>query len=242
VAEALVNEPLKDGFEKFPQDQKFYNAILSLINFQSALSSLGLKSIGERKAIKRVSYDDETLMASAKRAIGKFHNELSQVVKAVTKVKSNLKETGVERPEGTEYAAVVVGFSPTDFYSLTTDGTCFGAGNRHHPFVLGMYPNSYTLRVFVGGKGKVCRAWGILDPNKKFMYVTNRYGDINEPTLMKISSLVASALFGVPPEDLDVKEDAKVVFGELMARIASEKDFLTVPYLNGDAFRIGVKK
>lgn len=176
------------------------------------------------------------------RAIGKFHNELSQVVKAVTKVKSKMKEVDVESPKGTEYAAVVIGFSPTDFYSLTTDGTCFGGGNRHHPFALGMYPNSYTLRVFVEGKGKVCRAWGILDPNKKFLYVTNRYGDINQPTLMKISSLVASALFGVPPEDLDVKEDARVVFGELMARIASREGFLTVPYLNGDAFKVSVKK
>jgi hypothetical protein len=242
VAEALVNEPLKKGFEKFPQDQKFYNAILSLINFQAALSSLGLKSIGERKATKRVDYDDETLKAFAKRAIGKFHNELSQVVKAVTKVKSNLKETGVERPKDTEYAAVVIGFSPTDFYSLTTDGTCFGGGNKHHPFALGMYPNSYTLRVFVGGKGKVCRAWGILSPDRKFMYVTNRYGDINEPTLMKISSVVASALFGVPTEDLEVKEGAKEEFSGLMARIASREGLLTVPYLNGDAFKVSVRK
>jgi hypothetical protein len=105
-----------------------------------------------------------------------------------------------------------------------------------------MYPNSYTLRVFVGGKGKVCRAWGILSPDKKFMYVTNRYGDINEPTLMKIGSVVASALFGVPTEDLEVKEGAKEEFSGLMARIASREGLLTVPYLNGDAFRIGVKK
>ena len=245
VARVLVDEPLKDGFEKFPQDGKFYEALLTLINFRFALSAIGAKALGERKiGLKELTYDDETLRAYAKRAIGKFHNELSQVVKMVTKAKGVVKERGSEGAKGVveDYAVAVIGFSPADFYSLTRDGTCFSNDNIHHPYILGMMPNSYTLRVFVGGKGSVGRAWGVIDPDQKVLYVTNRYGDINHPVLMKISMQVASALFGVPSEALEVKEEAVEEFEAFMKGLCRKINAPDTPYLNWDAIKISVKK
>jgi hypothetical protein len=245
VAEALINEPLREGFEKFPQDRKFLKALYMLTNFYSAISAIGAKALSERKVLKEPDYDDETLRSHAKRAIGKFHNELSQVVRAVTKARDMLKGKGDKEVGVKDYAAVVIGFSPADFYSLTMDGTCFGNSNRHHPFILGMLPNTYTLRVFVGGKwgeGGKGRAWGVIDPDKKVMYVSNRYGNINQPTLMKISALVASSLFGVPPDKLEIKEDAKDEFDAVISKACEEAGLSETPYLNRDAFKVSVKK
>jgi hypothetical protein len=244
VAGVLVDEPLKQGFEKFPQDQtKFYNAVLALFTFRSALSSIGVKALGEQKGLGDVDYDDETLKAMAKRAISKFHNEVSQVVKVVTKTKGVLGKLGGKRLKGIEgYAVATIGFSPADFYSLTTDGTCFGENNRHHPFIIGMLPNSITLRVFVPGRGSVGRAWGVIDPDQQVLYLTNRTGDINNPTLRQVGSLVAATLFGKSPEALEIKDDAKDEFKAIMTRACKHAKAPETPYLNEDAFKISVKE
>jgi hypothetical protein len=241
VAEALANEPLKEGFDGFLHEGEFHDALSSLSSFHWVVSWIGAKALGEQK-VKPISYDDGFLREVAKRAINKFHNELSQVVRAIGKAKAVLLgEKGMELEAAKNYAVAVVGFSPMDFYTLTKDGTCFGACNMHHPFYLGMMPNSFVLRVFAGGRS-MARAWGIINPDRKVLYVTNRYGDINQTALIKVGMQVASALFGVPAEDLEVEEKAKVEFSGLMARTASRKGFPTAPYLNGDAFKISAKR
>jgi hypothetical protein len=242
VAEALANEPLKDGFEDFLHSREFYDAISSLSSFHWVVSWIGAKALGEQGLVKPISYDDGLLREVAKRAVNKFHNELSQVVRAIVKAKAILLETQEKELEvAKNYAVAVVGFSPTDFYTLTTDGTCFSGSNISHPFYLGMMPNSFVLRVFAGGRG-IARAWGIIKPNKRVLYVTNRYGDINQTALIKVGTQVASALFGVPPEDLEVKENAKAEFEELMYNTKRKEKIPVTPHLNGDAFKISVKK
>ena len=241
VAEALANEPLKDGFEDFLHRREFYDAISSLGSFHWVVSWIAAKALGGQQ-VKPISYDDGFLREVAKRAVNKFHNELSQVVKAIVKAKATLlgaKEKELEVAKN--YAVAVVGFSPTDFYTLTTDGTCFSAGNISHPFYLGMMPGSFVLRVFAGGRS-IARAWGIIKPGERVLYVTNRYGDINQTALIKVGTQVASALFGVPPEDLEVKENAVVEFAGLMYDTARKVKIPTTPYLNRDAFKISAKR
>jgi hypothetical protein len=245
VAEALANEPLKDGFEDFLHSREFYDAISSLSSFHWVVSWVGAKALGEQGQVKPISYDDGLLKEVAKRAVNKFHNELSQVVRAIIKAKATLlglldaKEKELEVAKN--YAVAVVGFSPTDFYTLTTDNTCFSGGNISHPFYLGMMPNSFVLRVFAGGQG-IARAWGIIKPHNRVLYVTNLYGSINRTALIKVGTQVASALFGVPPEDLEIEENAKTEFEKLMYNTKRSRKIPVTPYLNGDAFRISVKK
>lgn len=201
VAEALVGEPLKEGFEEFPQDKRFFDAVLSLGDFATALRYLGAKALGERKMLRGLDYDYATLKAHARHAINKFYYDLSHVVRKVAKAREVLESKGVLKPESAKgYAVAVVGFSPADFHTLTRD---LFWGDNEQAYRIGTVENSYVLRVFVPGRGMVAGAWGILDPDKKAMYVAGRRrGIINSPALKKISASVASVLFGSPPEDL----------------------------------------
>jgi hypothetical protein len=202
VAEALVGEPLKKGFEKFPQRRQFYEALRTLIHFSSALSSIGAKALDERKMLGGIQYDDKTLWGITKRAVGKFRDDLSQVVKMVTKAKEVLGKKADKKPKGAkDYAVAVVGFSPADFHTLTRD---LFWSDSEQAYRIGTMENSYVLRVFVPGKGMMGGAWGFLDPDKKAMVVRGYRSTIRHSTLKEISSHVASALFGVPPENLKI--------------------------------------
>jgi hypothetical protein len=142
----------------------------------------------------------------------------------------------------------IIDYSPMGFYSLTKDGTCFGKGNAHHPFLLSAAKNSFVLRVFLPGFGYMGRMWGILAPDAKTVYLTNRYGGINEPHFKRLAPQIFSALFQVRPDDLSI-EDSDEVTDELrnilrtsVAQVASKTPTyrITEIYLNNDAFKISV--
>jgi len=238
------NEAVKKFDDEPFRSGRLGKMLQTLKSFGYTLRRLGMLALGRNlEPLKeKVMGLDPTKLSEkgehkliAQKAVRKFHNAMSSVVKNVQKI----KDWVVERAGGMGKIAAIIDYSPLGFYSLTQDGTCF-SGNGH-PFLVGMLPNSYTLRIFAHGKGYVGRAWGIIDPKRKVLYVTNRYGDINDPTLVRICSLVASALFNVPPEKLNLKDDAAVEFEKIINRACERIGADTIPYLNGDAFKISTK-
>jgi hypothetical protein len=137
------------------------------------------------------------------------------------------------------------------FYSLTKDGTCFGRSNIHHPFLLSAVKNSFVLRVFLPGFGYMGRMWGVLAPDAKTVYLTNRYGSINKPHFKALALQIFSSLFQSRPEDLSIDEgdevtdELRIILGALTEQAASKigrkRNTDLRIYLNeGDAFKVSV--
>ena len=151
-----------------------------LYEFGESLKGLGFKVLGENPQLlegKLQALQDINFAQTASKATRRFHGALSSVIKSVQKVKdwfANLYREGVGKG-----LVAVLDYSPMGFYSLTKDGTCFGASNSHHPYLLSRMRNSFVLRVFAPAVGCLGRMWGVLDPETKTMYLTNHYGSVN---------------------------------------------------------------
>jgi hypothetical protein len=255
VIAALFGHDAVKGFDDKPFRWGLLGMVLrDLRRWGARLGNIGLAALGENlqqlkeKVQALEPSEGSDLQQVAQKAVRKFHNALSSVIKSVQKVKG-----GFTRELG-EVGKVValIDYSPMGFYSLTRDGTCFGRSNIHHPFLLSAVKNSFVLRVFLPGFGYMGRMWGILAPDAKTVYLTNRYGSINKPHFRALALQIFSSLFQSRPEDLSIDEGNKVtdelhIILDTLAKQAASKigrmrnTDLRI-YLNeGDAVKISVR-
>jgi len=218
-----------------------------LHEFGESLEGLGFKALGENPQFlegKLQALQDINFAQAASKATRRFHGALSSVIKSIQKVKdwfANLYRAGVARG-----LVAVLDYSPMGFYSLTKDGTCFGAGNSHHPYLISRAHNSFVLRVFAPGLGCLGRMWGVLDPKTRTMYLTNHYGSVNRSYFKRWAKRIAAALFRTNPDDLEIKNEPEM--GKVLEMAMEEGRRLAphnhseLPYLNDDAFRISAPK
>jgi len=227
------------------------------------LKKLGLRALGENPArLMTTAHTLNPLKLSegsdhiqvAQKTIRKVHGAVSSIIRAVQKVKGGI----VGEQGATDYLAAVIDYSPLGFYSLTQDGTCFGDSNSHHPFILSALKGSFVLRVFAPRMGYLGRMWGVLHPDDKTAYLTNRYGRLNITQFRELARQVFATLFQVPPDNLSV-EGGEGVNSEISSVLTtslseanreisrrgywrgySELPF-EIPYLNQDAFKVQVK-
>jgi hypothetical protein len=186
-------------------------------------------------------YDLDLYQDLANKAVARFHNELSHVVRAIRKTESLIP--AVEQL-GRGGVVAVVDFSPLGFYTLTKDDTCYSRGNYHHPFILGLMPNSAVVRFFAQGRD-LGRLWGFLHLKDGAIYLTNRVGALNKTTLSGWGLAVAATLLGTTPDKIKV-ETAKISqeFDDLLyrklaqVRSAVDADIYDRPYTNGDEFKV----
>ena len=219
------------------------NTVGGLIWFSKVIQGLGEHLIKEQRlqleekanALKREISQGGLYMQIAQKAVRKFHNNLSSIAKNVQKLKGG----GLAPP--THYLAVV-DFSPQGFYSLTLDGTCFSRSNISHPFILSGTRNSFVVRFFAPKRGYLARMWGVIDPDNRAVYFTNRYGDINISDCKKLALNITTALLGAKPEELTVEDDFN---SRKIAKLLKEWKLRPInrrPYLNGDTFIVSARK
>jgi hypothetical protein len=225
------------------------------------LKRLGLKALGEDldQLKEKVQVLDPSEISKgsdhiqvAQKTVRKFHNAVSSIIRNVQKV----KDWFVWEYGKSGYLAAIIDFSPLGFYSLTTDGTCFGKGNFHHPFILSALEGSFVLRVFAPRVGYLGRMWGILLPDAKTAYLTNRYGNLNINHFKELARQVFVTIFQVHPDNLSIESDENEEIDEVLATLISkaEKEInshgyrraytelpVELPYLNRDAFKVRVK-
>jgi hypothetical protein len=252
VATLFGQDAVKD-FDDYPfRSGRLGKMLQTLWFFGYTLKGLGLLALGKnleplKEKVKvldptEVSEEGEHKLI-AQKAVRKFHNAMSSAVKHVQKV----RDWVVGQFSKINKTAAVIDFSPLGFYSLSKDGTCFGGSNRHHPYILSALNNSFVLRVFAPGVGYLGRMWGFIFPHEKVAYLTNRYGDINITHFKKLAQNIFATLFQVHPDDIDIK-DAETETDRLvntlipMAEDAIGYSQDDAPYLNGDAFKVSVRK
>jgi hypothetical protein len=190
---------------------------------------------GKADALKREISQGGLHMQIAQKAIRKFHNNLSSIAKNVQKLKGG----GLAPPS--HYLAVV-DFSPQGFYSLTLDGTCFSKSNISHPFILSGTRNSFVVRFFAPMRGYSARMWGVIDPDNRAVYFTNRYGDINISDCKKLALSITAALLGAKPDELTIEDDVgSRRIGDLLRRWKL-RPINRRPYLNADTFIVSARK
>jgi hypothetical protein len=254
VIEALFGQDAVKGFD----DEPFRSGMLGLVlrdlrHWGARLGKIGLAALGENlqqfkdkvQALEPSEGSDPKQVAQ--KAVRKFHNALSSAIKSVQKVRGGfVRELG----EAGKIVALI-DYSPMGFYSLTKDGTCFGRSNIHHPFLLSAVKNSFVLRVFLPGFGYMGRMWGVLAPDAKTVYLTNRYGSINKPHFRALALQIFSSLFQSRPEDLSIDEgdevtdELRIILGALTEQAASKigrkRNTDLRIYLNeGDAIKVSV--
>jgi hypothetical protein len=212
IASLLGHDAVK-GFD----DEPFRSGMLGMVlkdlrHWGTRLGKIGLAALGEnlQQLKERVQAlepsEGSDLKQVAQKAVRKFHNALSSAIKSVQKVRGGFtKELG----EAGKVVALI-DYSPMGFYSLTKDGTCFGKSNIHHPFLLSAVRNSFVLRVFMPGFGYMGRMWGVLAPDAKTVYLTNRYGSVNKTQFKGLALQIFSSLFQRRPDDLSVDEGDEV--------------------------------
>jgi hypothetical protein len=106
------------------------------------------------------------------------------------------------------------------------------------------------LRIFAPDAGYLGRAWGLLFPDAKTAYITNRYGRFNITHLKVLARRLFAILFQTHPDNLSIEDtDKDEINGILYMQQLAAKEQTGVeyaedelPYLNGDAFKISVKK
>jgi hypothetical protein len=252
VATLFGQDAVKD-FDDYPlRSGRLGKMLQTLWFFGYTLKGLGLLALGKNlEPLKeKIKALDPTELSEkgedkliAQKAVRKFHNAMSSAVKHVQKV----RDWVVGQFSKINKTAAVIDFSPLGFYSLSKDGTCFGGSNRHHPYILSALNNSFVLRVFAPGVGYLGRMWGFIFPHEKVAYLTNRYGDINITHFKKLAQNIFATLFQVHPDDIDIK-DAETETDRLvntlipMAEDAIGYSQDDAPYLNGDAFKVSVRK
>jgi hypothetical protein len=216
--------------------------------FGYTLKGLGLLALGKnleplKEKVKGLDLPESEHKQIAQKAVRKFHNAMSSAVKHVQKVRDWI----VGQFSKINKTAAVIDFSPLGFYSLSKDGTCFGGSNRHHPYILSALHNSFVLRVFAPGVGYLGRMWGFIFPHEKVAYLTNRYGDINITHFKKLARNIFATLFQVHPDDIDINDAEAETERLVNTLIPMAEDAIgysqdDAPYLNGDAFKVRVKK
>jgi hypothetical protein len=232
-----VAQGITDGkvVEIFRSGSYLKNTVSGLIWFSKVIQGLGehfikehrLQLEGKAKTLKREISQGELHTQLAQKTVRKFHNNLSSIAKNVQKLK-------VSAPP-VHYLAVV-DFSPQGFYSLTLDGTCFSRSNKSHPFILSGTKNSFVVRIFAPKVGYLARMWGIIDPDNRAVYFTNRYGDININGCKSIARNITAVLFETKPDELTIEDDVgsrkiRNVLGRQKLRPINRQ-----PYFNGDTF------
>jgi hypothetical protein len=219
------------------------NTVSGLIWFSKVIQGLGEHIIKGRRlqleekanALKREISQGGLHMQIAQKAVRKFHNNLSSIAKNVQK----LKVGGLTPPS--HYLAVV-DFSPQGFYSLTLDGTCFSRSNISHPFILSGTRNSFVVRFFAPKRGYLARMWGVIDPDNRTIYFTNRYGDINISDCKKLALNITAALLGANPDELTVEDDVNSRKIADLLRRWKLRPINRRPYLNADTFIVSARK
>jgi hypothetical protein len=234
VARTITEDTINDIFRS---GSYLKNTVSGLIWFSRVIKGLGDRFIKEQrlqleekaKTLKREVSQSGLHTQLAQKAVRKFHNNLSSIAKNVQKLK-----VGDLTPSA-HYLAVV-DFSPQGFYSLTLDGTCFSNSNRSHPFILSGTRNSFVVRFFAPMVGYLGRMWGIIDPDNRTAYFTNRYGDININGCKNLARYIAAALLGTKPNELTIEDDSesKKIAGVLRRR--KLRPISERPYLNKDTF------
>jgi hypothetical protein len=252
IAALLGHDAVKD-FDDEPFRSGMLGWVLKDLRlWGSRLGGIGLVALGEnlQQLKERVqTLEPSDLKQIAQKTVRKFHNALSSVIKGVQKIRggfmSGLGEAGK--------VVALIDYSPMGFYSLTKDGTCFGRSNIHHPFLLSAVKNSFVLRVFLPGFGYMGRIWGVLAPDAKTVYLTNRYGSINKTHFRELALQIFSSLFQRRPDDLSIEEGYKVtdelrnILDTLTEQAANKirrmrNTDLSI-YLNeGDAFKVSVSE
>jgi hypothetical protein len=256
VIVALFGHDAAKGFD----DEPFKSGLLGLMfkdlwHWKSRLGKIGLAALGENlqqlkeKVQALEPSEGSDLKQVTQKAVRKFHNALSSVIKSVQKVRGGFMG---ELGEAGKVVALI-DYSPMSFYSLTKDGTCFGRGNIHHPFLLSAVKNSFVLRVFLPGFGYMGRMWGILAPDAKTVYLTNRYGSINKSHFKELALQIFSSLFQRRPEELSIDEGDKVtdelriILNTLTEQAASKigrkrNTDLRIHLNEGDAIKVSASK
>jgi hypothetical protein len=255
AVEALFGQDAAKNFDDTPlRFGRLGEMIYVLWYWGTRLQHLGLLALGEshEQLRERVKVLDPEKLAEtgdhqqlAQKAVRKFHNTLSSVIKSVQKVKEWL----VGRFGGASNLVAIVDYSPLGFFSLTRDGTCFSGSNKHHPYLLSALNNSFVLRIFAPDAGYLGRAWGLLFPDAKTAYITNRYGRFNITHLKVLARRLFAILFQTHPDNLSIEDtDRGEMDGILYTQQLTAKEQTGVeyaedelPYLNGDAFKISIK-
>jgi hypothetical protein len=212
TASLLGHDAVKEFDDKPFRSGMLGMVLMDLRHWGARLGNIGLAALGEnlQQLKERVQAlepsEGSDLKQVAQKAVRKFHNALSSAIKSVQKVRGGFtKELGVAGK-----VVALIDYSPMGFYSLTKDGTCFGKSNIHHPFLLSAVRNSFVLRVFMPGFGYMGRMWGVLAPDAKTVYLTNRYGSVNKTQFKELALQIFSSLFQRRPDDLSIDEGDEV--------------------------------
>jgi hypothetical protein len=252
VGTLFGQDAIKDFDDRPFKSGRLSRMLQTLWFFGYGLGRLGLLALGKdleplKEKVKGLASSELSEKGDhrliAQKAVRKFHNAMSSAVKHVQKV----KDWFVKQFGKINKIAAVMDFSPLGFYSLTKDGTCFGGSNRHHPFILSALNNSFVLRVFVPGVGYLGRMWGVIFPDEKVAYLTNRYGDLNITNFKGLAQNIFATLFQVHPDDINIS-DAPSNFERVIDTLITTAEYTIgysqedLPYLNGDAFKISVKR
>jgi len=250
---SAITPVLTDGEIKDPETVTRMTQLRELIKTANiywfrTLSNMGAAYISENRNALREGFSNLNFYSLnlyyelAEKATSRFHNELSQVVRAILKTESLMP---TKEYLGRGGVVAVVDFSPLGFYSLTRDDTCYSQGNRHHPFILGLMPNSAVVRFFAQGRD-LGRLWGFLHLKDGTIYLTNRVGALNKVVLGGWSVAVAATLLGSTPDKVKVQTGASQELDNMLyrklvqVRDAVDADIYDHPYTNGDAFKVSV--
>jgi hypothetical protein len=252
VGTLFGQDAIKDFDDRPFRSGRLGKMLQTLWFFGYGLKRLGLLALGKdleplKEKVKGLASSELSEKGDhkliAQKAVRKFHNAMSSAVKHVQKV----KDWFVKQFGKINKIAAVIDYSPLGFYSLTKDGTCFGGSNRHHPFILSALNNSFVLRVFVPGVGYLGRMWGVIFPDEKVAYLTNRYGDLNITNFKGLAQNIFATLFQVHPDDININ-DAPSDFERVIDTLITTAEYTIgysqedLPYLNGDAFKVSVKR
>jgi hypothetical protein len=239
VAQKITDNTINDIFRS---GGYLRNTVEGLIWFSKVIQGLGEHLIMEQRlqlkekadALKGEISQGGLHMQIAQKAVRKFHNNLSSIAKNVQKLSSDLTPPS-------HYLAVV-DFSPQGFYSLTLDGTCFSRSNKSHPFILSGTRNSFVVRFFAPKRGYLARMWGVIDPDNRAVYFTNRYGDINISDCKKLALKITATLLGAKPDELTIENDVGSRKIRDVLRRQKLRPINRQPYLNGDTFIVKAGK
>jgi hypothetical protein len=262
VGALFGNEAVKEFDDEPFRSGKLWKLLETLWYWGYVLKRLGLKALGEDldQLKEKVQVLDPSELSKgsdhtqvAQKTVRKFHSALSSIIRSVQKV----KDWFVGEYGKLGYLAAVIDFSPLGFYSLTKDGTCFGKGNSHHPFILSALENSFVLRVFAPRVGYLGRMWGVLFPDAKTAYLTNRYGNLNINLFRGLARQALATIFQVHPDNLSIESDEDEEIDGILTTLISKAEWeigsrgyrraytelpVELPYLNRDAFKVSVKK
>jgi hypothetical protein len=84
--------------------------------------------------------------------------------------------------------------------------------------------------------------WGVIDPDNRAVYFTNRYGDINISDCKNLALNITTALLGANPDELTVEDDVNSRKIAALLRGWKLRPINRLPYLNADTFIVSARK